>query len=285
MRSLSRIGWSAVCLAALIAGAAGAAYARHETIPYVSGGIGEKAQEALKARESEFNLKLVFTLVEGNYVADVNVVLTDAKGHRLVEHRAEGPFFMARLPAGQYTVAATYNGATVTRKVPVRDKRLRTEYLRWPANPKVDVVLPPGDGMAAAPPAPAAPVAPTLKPAAAPGGLSYVSGGIGEAEQQELKAREGEFNLKLVFTLVEGNYVTDVSVVVSAKGKRIIEHVAQGPFFMARLPAGEYTVSAAYEGRTVTRKVSVAEKRLRTEYLRWPANSKTDLPVSRWITK
>jgi hypothetical protein len=139
MRFLSRIGRLAACLAVLAAGAAGTAYAKHEAIPYVSGGIGEAEQQELKAREGEFNLKLVFTLVEGNYVADVNVVVTGPKGHALLEHRAEGPFFMARLPAGQYTVAATYEGRTVTRKLSVTEKRLRTEYLRWPADPKTDL--------------------------------------------------------------------------------------------------------------------------------------------------
>lgn len=114
-------------------------------------------------------------------------------------------------------------------------------------------------------------------------GIAYVSGGIGEDSQERLAAREREFNLKLVFTLVEGNYVADVNVTVSnAGGSNIVEHVADGPFFMAKLPAGLYSVTATYEGRTVTRKVKVAAERLRTEYLRWPSNPETDLAVSRW---
>ena len=104
-------------------------------VTYIAGGIGETEQEQLAAREKEFNLKLVFSLVQGNYVADVGVVVSGPKGGRVVEHFARGPIFMAKLPAGQYAIAATYEGRTVTRKVAVSDGRLRTEYFRWPAGP------------------------------------------------------------------------------------------------------------------------------------------------------
>jgi hypothetical protein len=56
----------------------------------VAGGEAELA--ALAAREKEFNLKLVFSLVQGNYVADVDVTVSDAKGAKVIERSANGPF-------------------------------------------------------------------------------------------------------------------------------------------------------------------------------------------------
>lgn len=118
------------------------------------------------------------------------------------------------------------------------------------------------------------------------GDIAYVSGGIGVGEQQQVLAHEADSNLKLVFTLKEGNYVADVNVVVAnAGGKRLLETVAGGPFFLAKLAPGHYKITATYDGRAITRDVSVSDRRLRTEYLRWPVNPETDLAVSRWVER
>jgi hypothetical protein len=109
------------------------------SIPHVSGGIGEGEQQQLLARQRDYNLKLVFTLNEGNYIADVNVAVKDKAGKTVLEDVAGGPFFLAKLPAGQYSVVATYDGKAVTRKVSV-GTGLHTEQFRWAANPQVDFV-------------------------------------------------------------------------------------------------------------------------------------------------
>ena len=100
-------------------------------IAYISGGVGKPEREQLHALEKEFNLKLVFTHADGKFVAAVRVVVSDAKGRKLLEHVADGPLFMARLPAGEYSIAATFAGSTQTQKVEVAANRLRTEQLRW----------------------------------------------------------------------------------------------------------------------------------------------------------
>src|SRR5690349_11559348 len=109
------------------------------SIPHVSGGIGEGEQQQLLSRQSDYNLKLVFTLNEGNYIADVNVAVKDKAGKTVLEDVSGGPFFLAKLPAGQYSVVATYDGKAVTRKVSV-GSGLHTEQFRWAANPQVDFV-------------------------------------------------------------------------------------------------------------------------------------------------
>jgi hypothetical protein len=254
-------------------------------VPVISGGVGEDSLARLQAREKEFNLKLVFTLVEGNYLADVGVTVSDAAGKTLAQHVTDGPIFMARLPAGTYLVTARYNGNAQTRKVSLRGDRLHTEYLRWPGNPQVDFPGP-ADGRkgetAERPGAAKTAVAPQQDVASA--GIVFVSGGIGETAQAQLLAREKEFNLKLVFSLVEGNYVSDTRVEVrDAAGRVVIAHVCEGPFFLARLPAGTYSLTAAYDGQSQARKVSVVAGHLRTEYIRWKSNPQTDsvLPPER----
>jgi hypothetical protein len=115
------------------------------------------------------------------------------------------------------------------------------------------------------------------------GEVSYVSGGVGADSREQLAATLDRFNLKLVFTLQEGNYVADVEVTVrDAQGRSVIEHTADGPYLLARLPAGTYEVRAVYEDEAQTHKVTV-NRRLTTAYLRWASDPERDLPVSRWL--
>lgn len=109
-------------------------------VSFISGGVGEDSEAQIKAQQKNYNLKCLFTLNEGNYLADVNVVVTDAKGNKVIEHVTEGPFFLAKLPAGHYTVSATYEGKTQTRRVSVGGG-LQTVQLRWPKNADTDFVV------------------------------------------------------------------------------------------------------------------------------------------------
>ena len=142
MRQIKWLGLAAVmCGTLAMAQTPAPKMATQNGVSFASGGIGIDSEQQLKAREKEFNLKLVFTLVEGNYLADVGVSIKNAAGKTLVEHVADGPFFLAKLPAGTYTVATNYEGKSQTRKVSV-GAGLKTEYFRWASNPQTDYVLP-----------------------------------------------------------------------------------------------------------------------------------------------
>lgn len=272
---------AAIALVALLGAAPGMAPAQGG-VSFVSGGVGENALAALKAREKEFNLKLIFTLTEGNYLADVGVRVNDAAGRTIIEHVTDGPIFMARLPAGSYAIQATYNGRAQTHKVSVGE-RLQTAYLRWPAEPGRDVTLPPQSREASAAGKPPATPTPAPAPAATTSGtaVKFVAGEVGENAEARIKAVQQNFNLKLVFTLVEGNYLADVDVAIrDAGGKTLLQHLVPGPFLLAQLPSGVYEVTASYEGKPHTRKVRVGN-RLTTEYFRWPSNPSADFPLPR----
>ena len=103
-----------------------------------------------------------------------------------------------------------------------------------------------------------------------PGGISYVSGGVGEKSLDRLNSMAGEFNLKLVFAMKSGEYVNDVSVVIAdAKGKTILETVSEGPWLLARLPAGNYRIVASFAGKSEKRQAAVSASKLRTIDFRW----------------
>ena len=102
------------------------------TVSYVSGGVSEEDRSALDPIAREFNLKLVFALRNGEYLSDTNVVVTSGRGQPVLEAKSEGPWFFAKLAAGQYQVSVTApNGQTQRKTVVIASKGLRTLDFRW----------------------------------------------------------------------------------------------------------------------------------------------------------
>jgi hypothetical protein len=100
-------------------------------VSYVSGGVGTDSIDRLGSLARDFNLKLVFALKSGNYVSAVKVTIADAAGKTLLDTTSEGPWFLAKLPAGSYQVKATFEGNAVNRKITVDAAKLRTIDFRW----------------------------------------------------------------------------------------------------------------------------------------------------------
>jgi hypothetical protein len=104
------------------------------SVPAISGGVSLNARDALRTQERDANVKLVFALNTGNYVSDVHVKVVDSKGNVVIDDVSNGPWVLARLPAGSYTATATYNGKPVTQRFTVGRSGLRTAQFRWPAS-------------------------------------------------------------------------------------------------------------------------------------------------------
>ena len=102
--------------------------------PAVSGGVSLNARDNLRTQERDANVKMVFALNTGNYVSDVQVKVVDSKGKVVIDDMSNGPWVLAKLPAGTYTATATYNGKPVTQKISVGKTGLKTAQFRWPAS-------------------------------------------------------------------------------------------------------------------------------------------------------
>jgi len=102
-------------------------------VSYVSGGVGTDSIDKLSLLAGNFNLKLVFALNSGDYVADVGVVIVDAGGKTLLNTMSDGPWFLTKLPTGNYQILATLSGNTVKRQVSIGTAKLRTVDFRWVA--------------------------------------------------------------------------------------------------------------------------------------------------------
>ena len=79
---------------------------------FISGGVGkDEAQLADAISRYGYNVQLVFAEQTGAFLADVDLHITDAAGKTVLDTVSEGPMFLAKLPPGQYRVAAQANGA------------------------------------------------------------------------------------------------------------------------------------------------------------------------------
>jgi len=101
---------------------------------YVSGGVGKDEAELANAiSRYGFNVQLVFAEQTGAFLADVDLHITDAAGATVLDTVSEGPMFLAKLPPGQYRVAAQANGELRTATVDASRGAKRTTLV-WPAS-------------------------------------------------------------------------------------------------------------------------------------------------------
>ncbi|VVD70605.1 carboxypeptidase regulatory-like domain-containing protein [Pandoraea fibrosis] len=111
------------CAAIGLAFCTGAAMAAEVTLPptqqsgpvtYLSGGIGLEQSLAIKAAMHNYPLVLTFvsrTATNGNeYLSDIPVTISDRRGNMILSTQSDGPFMLASLPDGRYTVTASYEG-------------------------------------------------------------------------------------------------------------------------------------------------------------------------------
>jgi hypothetical protein len=99
--------------------------------PYISGGAGAVAREELLAKEKLYNLKIITAVKSGDYLAGVKVMIESAKKEQVLDATMEGPILLVKLLPGTYTIKATSNDQTLTRKVTIEAKGLRQVDFRW----------------------------------------------------------------------------------------------------------------------------------------------------------
>ncbi|PKO91888.1 MAG: hypothetical protein CVU15_09865 [Betaproteobacteria bacterium HGW-Betaproteobacteria-1] len=98
---------------------------------FVSGGIGYCESQAMQSASKEYPLELVFvqkTASGENYLANIPLQITDTKGNLVLDTVTKGPYLLARMPAGRYTIAANHNGEIKTQRVTLAKKHQRLVF-------------------------------------------------------------------------------------------------------------------------------------------------------------
>lgn len=144
----NRRGIAGVMAAMVTAGLllAGAAHAQSDSalppvqksgmVEYLSGGIGLDESTAIKSASRHWPLSLVFSVQapgKAEFASDVKLEIRDAKGELVLDTTASGPFLLAKLPPGSYSLRATLAGKPLARKVQIKAGSSARVELVWPA--------------------------------------------------------------------------------------------------------------------------------------------------------
>jgi ribosomal protein S11 len=103
------------------------------------------------------------------------------------------------------------------------------------------------------------------------GDAIYANGGIGQEESDEMRAKAGNYNLRLY--MAEGKHghsITDTQVTITdKKGNVVLDVPSAGPMLFVQVKNGTYMINANYAGTTITRKVAVVNRRGTNVHLLW----------------
>jgi hypothetical protein len=97
-------------------------------ITFVSGGASSDDRDALKQIENQYNLRLMFAARNGDYLANIAVTLSDARGNAVLDTIAEGPIFYAHVPPGRYRLTVSNQGQSQNRDLTISKGATRQDF-------------------------------------------------------------------------------------------------------------------------------------------------------------
>jgi hypothetical protein len=100
-------------------------------------------------------------------------------------------------------------------------------------------------------------------------GVRLASGGVGLEERNYMEGMAERYNVKLIFALEAGNYLSDIPVTIRGE-TLVISTETAGPWLYAELPPGRYEIEARYDGQQQRETIEVGEgEPLQTMLFAW----------------
>ncbi len=106
-------------------------------------------------------------------------------------------------------------------------------------------------------------------------GANFVCGGVGQLDQQAMKANARQHDLMLTFAESPGAYLADVAVQIrDPRGNAVVDTTCPGPLMLVDLPReGRWRITAQFNGETRERTVVTSAGRTARATFVWPAGT------------
>lgn len=106
------------------------------------------------------------------------------------------------------------------------------------------------------------------------GAVSYLSGGIGDDEEGQIRGAAKDYGVLLEFSEVErgtshGRWTSDVSVTIKSGASAVLSTTAEGPLMLVKLKPGSYVVDAERQGVKQTKRIEVKANAVARERFFW----------------
>jgi hypothetical protein len=99
-------------------------------VSYTSGGVGLDESHALQREQAHWPLSLRFTGPTADYLSNVHVRISGAKGE-VLSAESMGPYMLVKLPPGKYTVSAKYKDQEKKQSVSVAGPGKAKAAFHW----------------------------------------------------------------------------------------------------------------------------------------------------------
>ena len=103
-------------------------------ISYITGGVGEEESTAILAEAKQWPLLLELSQLEngrGVWIFGSQIKIANTKGAAIFDAKADGPYMLVNLEAGDYVIQASYQGVEQKRAISIKAGQPQKISIFW----------------------------------------------------------------------------------------------------------------------------------------------------------
>lgn len=107
---------------------------RSQGVSYITGGVGEEESTAILAEAKQWPLLLELSQLEngrGVWIFGSQIKIANAKGAVIFDAKADGPYMLVNLDAGDYVIQASYQGVEQKRAISIKAGQPQKISIFW----------------------------------------------------------------------------------------------------------------------------------------------------------